>query len=547
MGGTSDLRRVVFQMALGPVLTGAPNDALFVNDADGTRLVSILPDGTPTPAAPASYPWQRGYNDGTFVGMKAAHSGIHGVSSDGRRVFFVTIGAIPAPVYLRDDNRTLAITASQRTGDVGTVYGGHFIAATADGSQAWFESSEQLTNSAPAGGGIYRYDLASEAPTLVVPANDPAGLQLIDAMPSEDNSHLYFQTTVALTADAVGGQPNWYVYTNGAPKLIATSPTAGTMARVSRDGRYAVMRSSASLAGAPNNGHVAIYLYDAEASSLVCASCRPDGSPSEGDANLDEQSPGVLQYSFTAVRSITDDGVLFFATRDRIATADLGSATDIYEFDHGKTTMLTSGRNDADAFMADNSDDGRDVFFTTRDRLTLSDRDAGLLDLYDARRGGGFPDPAPARPACSDDGCQGAVPARPVLQAPGSSSSLGQGNAQLDPEAVKKTIKLSSMSAAARTQLAKTGHATVSVKITGGGKVGARLLATVGGRKATLASTSRTVKGTSPSTVHLKLTLTSSARKALAKHRRLKATLEVRLAGVGKAQKSTLTLVAAKR
>ncbi|HMJ32587.1 MAG TPA: hypothetical protein VK501_01620 [Baekduia sp.] len=548
VGASHDLQRVTFEVHFGPILSGAPNDALYVNDATGTRLVSVLPDGTPA-ANPtsAAYPWQRGLNDNVFLGTRVAHGGRHSVSDDGRRAFFYDSQSFPAPIYLRDDDHTVPISASQRTGDVGTMHAASFIAASHDGSVALFESPDQLTDAAPAGGGIYRYDIDAGSLTLLVAANDPGGLQLGSAIASDDLSHLYFVSPVAFTADAQAGQPNVYVFSGGTPTFVATVGFGETVARVSRTGRYAVLRTTSSLGGAPNNGHTALYAYDAETGSLVCASCRPDGVGSEGDANLDDQLPGLLQPAFTATRNITDDGVLFFASKDRIVRDDLGPAADIYEFDHGTTTLLTSGRSDADAFMADNGDDGRDVFFTTRDRLTSSDGDGGLLDLYDARRGGGFPEPPSSKPGCTDDGCQGPVPARPVLPGIRSSSPSGQGNAERPVVPPKMTIKLTALTARSRAQLARTGRATLAVRVSGGGKVSVSVRGAVGGRTVTLASASRTVRTTKATTVHLRLTLTRSAKTALARHRRLKVTIEARLAGVANVQKSTLTLVAAQR
>jgi hypothetical protein len=131
----------------------------------------------------------------------------------------------------------------------------------------------------------------------------------------------------------------------------------------------------------------------------------------------------------TEPRNIADDGTVFFASTDRIVTADQTSATDIYEYRQGVVSLLTAGRGDSDSYIADNSDDGRNVFFLSRSALLPQDRDASELDLYDARVGGGLP-PASEdlAPACRGDDCQDPPNAAPVFQDAASASFSGLGD-----------------------------------------------------------------------------------------------------------------------
>ena len=79
---------------------------------------------------------------------------------------------------------------------------------------------------------------------------------------------------------------------------------------------------------------------------------------------------------------------------------------------------------------------GDNVFFTTRDRLTEADHDE-LIDLYDARVGGGFPESPPAR-ECHGEECQ-AQAQSPALPPPASASFHGEGNpAPARPASCKK-------------------------------------------------------------------------------------------------------------
>ena len=82
---------------------------------------------------------------------------------------------------------------------------------------------------------------------------------------------------------------------------------------------------------------------------------------------------------------------------------------------------------DNSAFL-DASADGRDAFFATRQRLSRGDTDS-FVDVYDARIGGGFPEPPLPLP-CDGDSCQGSPPAAPNLPTPGSSAFNGAGDAR---------------------------------------------------------------------------------------------------------------------
>ncbi len=85
----------------------------------------------------------------------------------------------------------------------------------------------------------------------------------------------------------------------------------------------------------------------------------------------------------------------------------------------------------------DASADGSDVFFTTEQRLTGSDTD-GAVDLYDARAGGGFPEPPPSPAPCAADSCRSSASQPPTSQSPASSSIVGPGN-QHRPRPCRKT------------------------------------------------------------------------------------------------------------
>lgn len=95
-----------------------------------------------------------------------------------------------------------------------------------------------------------------------------------------------------------------------------------------------------------------------------------------------------------------------FNSGDSLVPADANGRMDAYSWHDGRVELVSTGKSSGDSYFADSSDEGTDVYFVTRERLVSSDVDR-LLDLYDARVGGGFPELRPAIPPCSNEGCQG--------------------------------------------------------------------------------------------------------------------------------------------
>lgn len=440
MGASTDLGRVVFLMQGQSLLPGAPNQGIYISEGNSLELISINPDGTAMDIPyPAGFGFKFGLGDLRPDGSFVAYRGQHAVSDDASRIFLYREtgpGTNVTYLYLRDHGTTIPISASQRAADLGQLSFGQFISAPHDGSAAYFVSPAQLTEDAPPGGGIYRFDVATKSLTLLTPdAGDPAGLQLKTAYASDDQSHIYFTSTSVLDSGAVAGENNAYVWTQaGGTRFIARTPqvpypgTPDRFYRVSRDGRYALLFGADPIDGAPSNGHDALYEYDYNTDRLTCVSCRPDGSLSEGDANLEEQSAGFPAPPYTAARGLTDDGKVFFATSDRLVARDQTSAADVYLYDKGKLSLISSGRGKYDTYLGDNSADGHDVFLMTRSPLVGADLDAQELDLYDVRIDGGFLEPpAPAAP-CEGEACRGAGSKAPAAPGAATTGFVGPGN-----------------------------------------------------------------------------------------------------------------------
>jgi hypothetical protein len=210
--------------------------------------------------------------------------------------------------------------------------------------------------------------------------------------------------------------------------------------RVSPNGHYLLFTSDTPpVPGGYDHGHCndpfgcrEVYVYSAETNTVACASCNPTGAPATVNADdvATEFFGGAVITSYQN-RAITDDGQVFFSTAESLGPQDTNGRSDAYEYDAPTNTLslISNGKDDSDSFFVEASTSGRDVFFTTRERLVGWDRD-NAYDLYDARIGGGLPEPPAMPPACVDGTCQGALPVSPPAPADGSSGFHGAGDAR---------------------------------------------------------------------------------------------------------------------
>jgi hypothetical protein len=359
------------------------------------------------------------------------------ISADGGRIF-LSLGT--KTVAVREDGAvTRVLSQSQREGSVGeapTVV--EFLGAAVDGSRAYMTSPDQLTDDAPVGGGIYAYDLETDVLAFV----GPGSRVLISA----DGRRAYFTSPDQLVpGEGALGARNLYTADdegNGLAFVATLAPgddvgpdsndVVSADVKASPDGEHFVFQSSQRLTAFDNAGHKEIYLYDAGADSLSCASCRPGGGVADGDASLRAEGGRP--------RGLSDDGSVVFQTSDALVPADVNGQIDVYEYHDGGVALISTGTSKYDSEVGDVSPDGRDVFFLTRDSLVGQDIDEGSKDIYDARVEGGFPAPVGAEACEGAETCQGKPATPPAFASPATISPSGRGN-QPGRKACKKKSK----------------------------------------------------------------------------------------------------------
>ncbi len=393
----------------GPEGCEAGGANLYEWSAGQLHLVNVLP----------------GKTTGTPGAKLAAQGGA--VSEDGSRVYFTDQGNL----YLREAGTTYRPDEAQGGG-------GEFQTAVADDSLAFFTKA----------GHLYRYDAAIHAATDLTPVGGVVGV--LGA--SEDGSTVYFQDAAGLEQWREGSTTQ---VVPGADTVQESDwpPSTGT-ARVSADGTQLVFLSQARLTGYDNTpsepadcGQVTagvfktepcqeVFLYDAGSHELVCVSCNPTDERPSGPSTIPgaiadgEQSAAVAGQIVTDAykpRVLSANGRrLFFDSGDALVLQDTDNAPDVYEWEvqgegscrqaGGCLSLVSSGRSQSGAVFVDASADGSDAFFLTAGSLVPSD--PGSVDLYDAREGGGFPEP-PSEIPCQGDACQ-TLPSEPEDPEPGT-------------------------------------------------------------------------------------------------------------------------------
>jgi hypothetical protein len=513
IGGTPDFSTLYFTSGekLLPEDAGGSN---LYEDSEGTlREAGVLPDGSLSPfgAVPAV----------SGVGLaRAIYKGGNQVSGDGSRVFFVSpepasckqlFGGLndcvtdPPELYVREDGeRSVLVSRDTLSAEVGGepasapsgvsnmpnptiqpaqgrsvedgLYGS-YVFASEDGSQAFFQSEDQLTSAAPANTSPKTYGFDVETGSLTYLPGVEGQILAVDS----DGSSLTFERPEA------GGSPAeldlWSAGPAGGivtaitqlPPRIAANPqddpwvtTGGPEpVRMSSDGSVVVF-SSYDLPGFNDFGTEKIadelfaipdiFRYDVVDNSLSCVSCAPVGVTPKGASmshprEIEVTEPGYGEEAgMVEPRGISADGDrVFFETADPLVSQDANTETtvrtkttdetkgenepqgeDLYEWENGVVYLISTGKSVRDSYYLDSSENGNDVFFATTEGLVPGDTDGGY-SVYDARVPRPGDSSPPAAVPCEGSVCQGPPRVGTPLAAPASATFAGLGNSVSEP------------------------------------------------------------------------------------------------------------------
>lgn len=459
--------------------------------------------GVPTVPAPSVeeqrlYEWDEGalrsvgwvpQSGGGEAAAGATAGQYSAVADDGSRVFFsasrltgkVSGEAGKAGVFVRiGGSTTLDVSASETAApDTGATYQG----ATPDGSSVYFLANAGLTAvSNPSGTDLYECRIVESGggepeceltDISVDPAGGPAEAgELVGSLlaglvgVADDGSRAYFAAQGQLDPDhgptlaenKAAKTYSLYEYERSADEVhfigsltkdnLQSAVVLGGYPRstVSPNGRYLLFESSTNLTGYDSGGLPEAYLYDAEADeeAVTCVSCRQNGQPSlnPGGANT-----APLWSRSLALRN--GKPLAFFISRDGLAPGPEGESLEgewaLYEWSHGQVFHIATNKPGTAppkegglVRFLDTNADATDLYFA--DPVALNwENPEGRNAIWDARVGGGFPEPPPPSEPCdaaTEGPCQGPAATPPVTPGAGSATFNGAGN--LKPKPHKK-------------------------------------------------------------------------------------------------------------
>jgi hypothetical protein len=366
-GGSPDFSMIAIESTskLTPDATAGLENLYQWTATDGLRLISRMPNGSSP-------------SDGSVdIGNRLNWPARNLVTADGSTLYFSTVFGTSDGIYRTRNGVTELILAPGP--------GSRVIDVTPNGRYLVY--LDPISD-------LYRYDIDRQTSTFVA-AGVGLGGGIGYAGMSENGSSIF-------TTGTGGSTPS--VWHDGTARQIGSTTGDDGAAfwglAASPNGRYFVFATS-SLAGQSydnsgcpknpvdgdrNNRCFEVYVYDVLQEKLTCASCPADGSRPAGHAHL---GPLSLELNLRGGRYVNDNGQAFFTTPTKLVAADTNGSGDVYMYQDGEVQLISPGKRQHNATLAEVSEDGNDVFFTTDEQLVGQDRD-DQIDMYDARVGGGI-------------------------------------------------------------------------------------------------------------------------------------------------------------
>jgi hypothetical protein len=431
-----------------------PVDELYAR-IDGERTVAISEPLLSVPGRECTGTCATAEN---VLGDRQAGS-FAGASLDGSKVFFLT----SQPLLNSDEDaetdlyeaeiegegaharvgKLVQVSHDPNAGQAADVQG--VARVSEDGSHVYFVASGRLT-SGPRGGGKVGVDEGLDAEGVCLVSLSPA--EKAEEVKAEEQEAKEEEVTFGARCRPKTSGENLYVYErdmlhpNGHTSFVATlspadggdwSPEDARPVQTTPDGRFLVFQSAADLTS-DQEGRIEagqVFEYDAQTEALVRVSQGEHGYDEDGNTSsyaaiipvqLREGSKPEERFKHLAVSE--DGSRVFFSSADALTPQALNGvcireeeglcvsyANNIYEYYGGQVALISDGHDvisveEGPATVLIGTDEsGRDVFFTTADRLVPQDSDT-LVDIYDAREDGGFA-PAEELAPCSPGACKG--------------------------------------------------------------------------------------------------------------------------------------------
>lgn len=408
--------------------------------------------------------FQGASEDGSIVYFTTRASLVSSTDRDSANdLYMARIGCPPSHLGCSAAEReVLSLTQDSdgsSVGEAGEVQG--VVRVSSDGSHVYFVARGVLPADAPSGEGVqetpvkgaenlYVYDATSGKVGFIGDiCSDPgvSGVVPTGRCPSDLGS---LATAGSTASDLKAGTG-----------LLSESAPVQT---VGGDGGMLILTTYARLIDSGPQADIDnaqdVYRYDAANGELLRVSVGEDRADANGNRadtgavaalgieNSDAKiqpliaGGGVLQEERKLLhQAASEDGSrIVFTSAEALSPRASNGLPDIYEWHDGNVSLISTGSSTEADESPVITPSGNDIFFVTAQGLVGQDSD-GAPDIYDARIGDGFPEPAVQPRPCSGDACQGPLTNPAPLLVPGSLSQASGENLAALPAAKTVTPK----------------------------------------------------------------------------------------------------------
>jgi hypothetical protein len=376
-----------------------------------------------------------------------------GASEDGHKVFFTTV----QPLLDGDRDMTVDLYEAEvgaagivrlvmvSSGEGPTPGSEAQVAGVArvsrDGTRIYYIARGVLTNRSNANGqtaeaqafNLYVYDTQSERTSFVanMVTSDEVALAVESECGSEPEAQCEAEVAEGLTTQA-DAKPN---------DFHRPFETTG-------DGRFAIFLSARDLTTDDTSTVSQLFEYDAQSESLMRVSIGQRGSylcpatakvqegySCDGNTSVSTLAPTIATQAYqqqlpteaASSLSLTEDGSVFFTSRDALALPASPGSENVYEYRDANVYLISPGveaspRGRLPEFLGTDAT-GTDAFLQTTDPLVPQDTDS-QADWYDVRAQGGFHEPVVLSSACTGGDCSGVLDTAPLLTGVGGSATV---------------------------------------------------------------------------------------------------------------------------
>jgi hypothetical protein len=336
----------------------------------------------------------REISTGPTGGNDSYNVSFDGVSEDGTYVFFSTAESL---VEEDHDHSRDVYQRNTENGETALLSGGApgcapcgdaelpvtFVGAAKTGSDVFFTTTEGLVEGDQDGSSdVYVREADAAAPVLVS-AGGAAPATFLGTGPA--GAKVVFETSDQLSAadqDSeadiyerdLSGETTQLVSLGGTCPPPLTAEECAPVYHATTQGGFVVFETKAQLTGEDHDKKQDVYRWS-PTGTVALVSTGSEGEEGEGEHDA--------VYAGTATEGTT----VYFETAEKLSASDGDSASDVYAWIGGSTSLVSTGNADLPATFNWASADGSAVLFSTEESLQGSDHGA-KVDVYE-RKGAG--------------------------------------------------------------------------------------------------------------------------------------------------------------